>query len=145
MRTPVRLSPRRREGSRPAFLLVAVLVCLTLAMALSATSARTLLLERRVLASQQQVLQAEYLAAAGLARAQAQLALDPSFRGETWQLDADQLPGHGPAQVTIRIVDKPDDPAVRQLQAVATLVARGMQVQRTREVQIQAPRSGVEP
>jgi hypothetical protein len=111
---------------------MAVLVCLALAMTLLAIQTRTLLRERAVLAAQQQALQSEYLADAGLARARAQLATDPAYRGETWQLDAQQLGGRGTASVVISVAEQPGEPRVYQLQSVATLVARGTPAQRTR-------------
>lgn len=127
-------APRRAvRRARRGFLLMSVLVCLALAMTLLAVQTRTLLRERALLASQQQALQSEYLANAGLARAKAQLAADPAYRGETWQLDAQQLGGRGTASVVISVTKQPGEPRVYQLQSVATLVARGSQSQRTRD------------
>lgn len=140
-----RRSAKRRGRPRPAFLLVSVLICLSLAMALWAVRTRTLLRERRVLVSQQQALQCEYLAEAAIARAKAQLAADPAFRGETWQLDAEQLGGLGTGSVAISIAEQPGEPRVYQLKAVATLLARGTQTQRTRDVLFQATSSGEQP
>jgi hypothetical protein len=141
----LRIAKRRGDGPRSAFLLVSVLVCLTLAMALWAVRTRTLVLERRVLVSQQLALQSEYLADAAIARAKAQLAADPAFRGETWQLDAEQLGGLGTASVAISIAEQPGESRVYQLKAVATLLARGTQTQRTRDMLFQATSSGEQP
>jgi hypothetical protein len=145
MSNTLRIAKRRGDGPRPAFLLVSVLVCLSLAMALWAVRTRTLMLERRVLASQQLALQCEYLVDAGIARGQALLTADPAFRGENWQLDGTQLGGPGTATVAIRIAEQAGEPQVYQLKAVATLLARGTQMQRTRDVLFQATSSGEQP
>lgn len=137
MKITLRIAMRRARRSRPAFLLVSVLVCLTLAMALWAVRTRTLLLERRVLRTQQLTLQSEFLADAAIARAKAQLAADPAFRGETWQLDAAQLGGLGTGSVVITVGEPAGEPGNYQIKAVATLLARGTLTQRTRDAQHQ--------
>jgi hypothetical protein len=92
----------RLRGRRGLIVSVSVLVALTVIMMLFAASVRIMLTARQALRGQQERMQAEYLADAAIDRATARLAVDPTYPGETWQLDAETLGGLA-AAVEIRV------------------------------------------
>jgi Tfp pilus assembly protein PilX len=84
-------------------LIVVVLVCLTLVTVLAGVWMKLLSVEQRQVRSQQDAVQAEYLAEAGLARAAARLAADSTYTGEVWQPSAVSLGAKHPAKITISV------------------------------------------
>jgi type II secretory pathway pseudopilin PulG len=72
--------------------------------------------ERRQLLLQERQTQAFWLAESGLERAAARLTDDPSYRGETWEISADQL--RRAARVEIA-VDPPAADGARKITATA--------------------------
>jgi Tfp pilus assembly protein PilX len=67
--------------------------------------------QRQIIVDRQQ-LQTQWLAQAGLDRAVAQLRAANSYRGETWQVPAEELDGAAAAKVQITletVADHPDD------------------------------------
>ncbi len=121
---------------RRGLVLVAVLVCLAIAMVLFASSVRTLLLQRQQVRAQQDRMQAEYLADSALRRAAARLAADPSYQRETWLIDAPSLAMPASARVEIRVEPSPDGAEARRIRAVADVpdvgVARARRSKDTR-------------
>lgn len=109
--------PRPRRG----LLAIAVLVCLLIATLIAGALLRTGAAHREEVRAQERRLQAEWLAEAGLHRAMARLATDPSYKGETWDIDARDLDAADGASVTIAIegrtirarADYPRDPPRR--------------------------------
>lgn len=135
----------RRRRSRAAFLTMLVLICLALAIALFAVTTRTLLRERRLLDRQQVDLQAELLADAGLARAQARLATDRDYQGELWQPQLGSREDARNGQVAIEVVPLPDRPELRQITSVAKWQSRGLISQQSRQSTYQLSQVGEQP
>jgi Tfp pilus assembly protein PilX len=110
---------------RRATLVITVLACLALVMLLSTAWLKVVGLERRQLRSQQDRVQAEYLAASGVARAVSRLAADPTYRGETFTASAELLAAGAPGAVTIRVEAAADDPQARLIAVSARVPATG--------------------
>jgi Tfp pilus assembly protein PilX len=125
-----------RSGRRAA-LLVAVLVCLSVVMALGAAWLRGVLLEHRQVRAQADRLQAEYLAASAVNRATAQLAANPDYRGETYVVDAQTLALRADAAVNIRVEPVADDAQARRVVVEANFPDEGAErARRGRQVTI---------
>jgi hypothetical protein len=101
---------------RPGIVMVAVIVTMTISLALFAAWARTIVWEHRRGAQQQFRLQAIRLAEAGIQRAMGQRAADTEYESESWSVPADELGGKYSAVVNIRITT-PDN--VTRFEAVA--------------------------
>jgi len=131
-------TPRRRaRAGRRAALLVAVLVCLSVVMALGAAWLRGVLLEHRQVRAQADRLQAEYLAASAVGRAAAQLAANPDYRGETFVVDAETLALRAGAAVIIRVEPVADDAKARRVVVEANFPNDGAErARRSRQVTI---------
>lgn len=91
-------APRRRG----AFLVV-TMICLILSAVLIGSLLKTALAQHRQMIYEQQRLQANWLAEAGLERAANRLASDSKYAGETWSLPPDSFAGQGAAEVRIKI------------------------------------------
>lgn len=104
--------------------LVVSLVVLMLVGALAAALTRGLLDARRQALLAERGAQAGLLADAGIGRARARLARDPSYAGETWDVPAADLGGAGAARVTIAVTAADGGPARRRV-AVRAEFPRG--------------------
>jgi Tfp pilus assembly protein PilX len=115
------VSPRRvsSRAARRGMVLVGVLVCLAAAALTIMAILRTTTIELRQLRTQQQHLQADRLAEAGVERARAQLSLSPTYTGETWTVTADELGSTAAATVMITISEVKDQANQRQIHAQA--------------------------
>lgn len=80
---PSALDPLRRRGT----VLVVLVVLLLVAVSIAGAVLRAVLLDARQFATDRQAVQADRLAEAGLARAAARLAGDPSYSGEEWMVE----------------------------------------------------------
>jgi hypothetical protein len=80
---------------------VVVLALIAVAMTLFGVWAQASLRQQRQLRHREIELQTHRLAEAGVARARAQLAVNPEFSGETWNIPAEQLGGRHAALVTL--------------------------------------------
>jgi type II secretory pathway pseudopilin PulG len=89
---------------------VAVLICLIVVTMISGALLRVGLTHRDQVRSQEQRLQAEWLAESGIQRAIARLASDPKYPGETWEIGAKELDSTEPASIAITIDRPPDTP-----------------------------------
>ncbi|MEX2113400.1 MAG: hypothetical protein WD845_09455 [Pirellulales bacterium] len=128
-------------GRSRAYVLVAVLVCLSIVLVLATAWLRTLALERRHVRADARGLQAEFLAASGLSRAAARLAGDASYSGETWRVDRDALDGPAGGTVTIAVAAEPDRPQLRRITVTAEFPDDGVdRVRRTREFALELSR-----
>ncbi len=129
-----------RGRHRGAMLLISVLACLTLVMVLVAVWVRAIGQERRQLRSQQNCLQAAYLAESGLRRAEAQLAKNAKYDGEIWRIDGDTSPAAAGATVTIRVESVSDNAQARRVRAMADFPAEGTaRARRSQEITIVLP------
>lgn len=93
---------RGRRVRRGVVLLVAV-VAIAVASMIFLSLLKLSVAERRRVESASWQIQAAWLVESGIERAGAQLADDPDYRGETWNLPADALGGPHQAVVTIRV------------------------------------------
>ncbi|MGD9719848.1 MAG: hypothetical protein AB7O59_01370 [Pirellulales bacterium] len=119
---------------RAGYVLVSVIVCLTVVMILTVTWVRTIVLEHRQVRAAADGVQAEYLAAAGVARAKAQLAAQPGYSGETWRIDREVLQARAGATVTIRVSDASSPAGARTLVVEAVFPAdSAQQARRTQQ------------
>ena len=91
-----RKHPRRRGA-----VIVAALVCLLIVVALIGAMLQGSLRARRQLPVQRDLRQCELLLDAGLERAAYRLAREDDYRGETWQLPADEAASLDEGQITI--------------------------------------------
>jgi hypothetical protein len=73
----------------------------------------------RVTRAEERQIQADWLAESGLDRAAARLAAEAEYRGETWSIPAEELGGHEPAVVDIRVEPIPDRPGLRRVRVRA--------------------------
>ncbi|HMO86575.1 MAG TPA: hypothetical protein PKC18_16815 [Lacipirellulaceae bacterium] len=96
-RTQVRRRPRRGA------VLFAALACLLIVVSLLGAMLQGTLAQRRQMRTLHQLRQTEQLLAAGVARAQAQLARDADYSGETWSLESDEIVGRGAGQIVIEV------------------------------------------
>jgi type II secretory pathway component PulK len=135
MRQTTRLFVRGRR--RGAMLLISVLACLTLVMLLVAAWVRAIGQERRQLRSQQNCLQAVYLAESGLRRAAAQLAKNAKYEGEIWRIDGEMFHAAAGATIAVRVESVSDDAQARRVRAIADFPAEGTaRARRSQEVTI---------
>lgn len=94
---------RRSRSSRRGVVLAAALVCLIVVTALGGLLLNATLGAQRQALRREHQLQALWLAESGAERARAALAESAEYRGESWQLEAEQLGGTYPALIAIQI------------------------------------------
>ena len=97
---PVRRQTRRQ---RSGLMIIAALVCLLIVTSIVGSMLQSALRARRQLHAERNCRQAELLLEAGANRAAARLASEPDFRGDTWNLPAEAIVGHGDGRVTTEI------------------------------------------
>jgi Tfp pilus assembly protein PilV len=105
---PKRQNKRMDSQPQRGAVLVAALVCLLVVTTLLSTMLQTALRSRRQLHRERDLRQTELLLQAGMARAAFQLANQPEYRGEMWNLPAVAIVGSGGGQVTIDVSIKSD-------------------------------------
>jgi hypothetical protein len=103
--------PDPRRGS----ITVVVLVCLVVIILICGALLRVSLAERKLVRSEEDRLQAEWLVEAGLERGAARLTDNASYTGESWKLSAEDLGGPDPGLVTIVVETSPEQPGQRAL------------------------------
>jgi len=102
---------------------------MAVATAIVASVTQLALQNRRQVRVELQVRQAELLLEAGVHRAVTKLATQPSYPGETWQLETDTLPGFAQARVDITVTT---DDATRGSQVEVTAQLDRGKTQRVR-------------
>jgi Tfp pilus assembly protein PilX len=123
--------PRQR-----GFVLVAVLVLLSVSLALFGLWSRAVVREHRSLTTHQFRLQAGELAAAGLQRAILQRAANANFAEDVWSVPASELDNTHAAQVRIRVAPT-SNPGVIRYEATAEYPVGNLhRVQITKSVEI---------
>lgn len=98
--------------------LITAMVCLSLVAAISMAAVKMTLTQREQLVWAQHRSQTEWLVSAGLDRAARHLASETEYKGETWQIPAEQLPA-GAASVTISVATRPELPQERLVTVAA--------------------------
>jgi type II secretory pathway pseudopilin PulG len=99
-------------------MLVVALACLAIVMAIIGMMLQGALRARRQLHVERDLRQAELLLEAGIDRAAFQLADDDDYAGETWQIPASDLLGHGDGEVVI-VAERSGDAEPWQVRVVA--------------------------
>jgi|SRR5579872_6607716 len=117
--------PSHRAATRRGAFAIVVLICLVVAGTIVASLLKMALLHDRQLSSEQNRLQAAWLADSGLDRAANRLAREAGYTGETWKIDPAQLGGVDAALVTIRVQKSEADAANRTIVVEAAYPAEG--------------------
>ncbi len=135
------MGPDAMARSRPrngATIIIAMVVLLIL-MAISSTLISSVVHTRTQFVREEQRLQTDLIAEAGLGRGIARLRTDRSFKGETWQIPIEQLTGIGPAHVVITVTKTADAPGQRIVAAAEYPVGTPNPIRITRELRIPSP------
>lgn len=106
-------TPAGRRRHRNGAVLAVVLVVLLVALLICGSLLRMATLQRQQVRSQQQRVQTAWLVEAGLERGAAALAADPTYRGEIWEIPAEDLNGSDGGLVEIRVEDTAEPPGRR--------------------------------
>jgi hypothetical protein len=111
--------PRRRlRRSRGGVVVIVALVCLLIVTSIVGSMLQSALRARRQLHAERDCRQTELLLEAGADRAAASLAATPEFRGDTWEVPAAEIVGHGAGRVITKL-SRSDDERFWQLRVVA--------------------------
>ena len=110
-----RMLPRCHCGA----ILIVVLVCLAVAATMFVLVVKQAAMERQAIRTSQWTLQALWLAEAGVERAAARLAANPSYSGETWSIPAQELAAEYGAAVRIHVETVADQPERRLVRVEA--------------------------
>lgn len=94
------LAPHSRRG----MVVIAALTCLLIVISLVGTMLQSALRARRQLHAERDRRQVELLVEASADRARLRLAQQPTFRGDTWELPAESIVGHGAGRVTTEVL-----------------------------------------
>lgn len=113
--------PSSHTHSRRGLAAIIALTCLSLAVVVGALLLQAGLTEQRFINRLEPLLQAEWLADAGVDRAAARLTRSPSYSGETWPIAASDLGGTQGAIVHIEVKPAPSDPETRIIHVTADL------------------------
>jgi Tfp pilus assembly protein PilX len=84
---------RQSTARRRGLSIVPALACLVVVILFCGVLIRQVTTHRALVRSEEQRLQADWLAESGLARASARLAADRAYKGETWEIAAADLGG----------------------------------------------------
>jgi hypothetical protein len=102
-RSSSRSIQRRVHRQRSGLMVLAALVCLLIVTSIVGSMVQGALRARRQLHAERNRRQAELLLEAGANRAVARLAAEPDFRGDTWNVPAESVIGHGDGRVKTEI------------------------------------------
>lgn len=139
--------PRSRQPKRPmqrrGATMIVVIALFAVAVALMGVWIRGSLSHQHQVRRWHQQSQTIWLAESGLRRAAAQLASNPNYEKESWQIDADSLGGNHAAQVDI-IVEalEQSEPAVQSVRLTAVAlypVGHKLQNKHTKTIEIDLP------
>ncbi len=130
MRAVAREKTGGAHDRRGAALVVAI-VCTVLVTLMLGTVLKISITRNRNIRHHERALQAAWLAEAGLERARGQLAAQPDYAGETWNIDADSLEGTHGAVVTITVAVVKENPQARTVDVQADYPAELPQRVRT--------------
>jgi type II secretory pathway component PulK len=134
-----------RRFRRSAAVLIAVVVVLTVSLALFGVWARAAVEQHRRMRHEQLRLQAVRLAEAGVRRGMAQRAADSAYTKELWRVPAGDLNTSRAGEVAIRVTHSDDPPATR-FEATAEFPAGAVHhAQITRRIEMPNSVTGGEP
>jgi Tfp pilus assembly protein PilV len=109
---------RKKRPSR-GFVLIMFLVCLAVAAALIAGTAKIAISSHRATQNASCSAQARWLAESGVERAAASLAIDAEYKGETWNIPASEIGGPDAGVVRIKVLPVADQPTRRTIEVEA--------------------------
>lgn len=131
---------RQQSAAHGGMVVLIVLIVLGLACLLLVAVVRDATIEHRRVREYEHERQVESLAAAGVERGRARLARDPNFVGETWSINAAELPGGSPGTVAIDVSPVAGLPQRRRIRARGVIAAAGSgSIQHSQEVIIEMP------
>lgn len=135
-----KIARRKRNAQRGGWTMVAVLVCLGVAMAITAAGMRTSLRARRQLNNQWQLEQTRLLLDVGIRRVQRLASEQPDYAGESWSLDG-AFESFPEARVEIEALsaEAAGDDATRRFEVVSIIRNRDkipVQTKRSRIVSV---------
>jgi type II secretory pathway component PulK len=131
-----RTRPQSGRPLRNGLALIAALACLLIVTSIIVSMLQSALSTRRHLRAERDRRQVELLVQAGADRAARLLASQPDFRGDTWNLSAEEIVGSGGGRVTTE-VSTTDDAARFQLRVVAEYPTdRDFPVRRSHSIQL---------
>jgi hypothetical protein len=100
---------QRRQHQRSGSIVIVALVCLVVVMGLAASMIQGAMRDRRHMRTLRDLRQTELLVEAGVDRAAFRLADDADYRGETWDVPAEEIVGRGAGRVVIEASRDGDD------------------------------------
>jgi hypothetical protein len=124
--------------------LVAVIVAMTIALALFAIWMRTIVRERQRSTMRQIHMQSARLAEAGLSRALAMRSADPQYDGETWKVEAASLGGSQAAEVRIQLTPLAESGRLRCEVTAVYPAGATRKAQISRQLEFTAPNPGTD-
>jgi len=98
---------------------IIVLVCLVIIASIGTQLLRVALTGRARGRVEERTLQAEWLVESGVERAAYQLASNPNYQGETWEISAEELGNKHAGRVSIRVEVSKSHPKQRRLEVRA--------------------------
>ena len=123
------------RSRRRGLVSVAVLIGLIIIGLICAGLLKVALARRAEVALEERRVQAEWLAESGLERASSRLAASGEYRGETWEIPAEDLGGRGSAKVLIEIPPIADRLDHRKVRAQADYpTGSSLRTRQTREI-----------
>ena len=142
-----RSRPLRSPGpAKRGAVLVLALVCLLVVASLGVSLTRSLVEEQRQSQRRHQQLQALWVAESAVQRAAAALRASPDYRGETWQIDAEEIGGRWPAEAVIRVAPVESHQSLRRSVGRARYPKREhCGILQQREILIELPSAGESP
>jgi uncharacterized membrane protein len=127
---------------RRGAMMIAVLVCITIASMLSLTLVKQLLSRQALLEMTENQVQADWLVEAGIERAVAKLKGEPGYSGETWNI-TDALDDGRAGRVKIVVRSDPDHSESRTAEVTAEFPADAQRgFQSTKTITIDLPIEG---
>jgi hypothetical protein len=132
--------------SRRGAVLVSVLVCLFVVVLLSGLLVESIIARQRQMRAEDRRAQAEWLAESAVERGAAHLRKDADFKGETWNVPAEELSQTKPGVATIRVEPVESLPRRRKLLVEALYPDDPhTRARASRELFIDLPASGATP
>ncbi len=112
---------RHRRGQQPrrGVVLVAVMICLMVAVLLTTTLLRSLVARQNQLRAEQYQVQASWLAESALRRAALRALESADYQGEQWQIAAHELDNRHQATVSISVLRDDDSGRIVQIDVQA--------------------------
>ncbi|WP_339909699.1 hypothetical protein [Symmachiella dynata] len=129
--------PIQAEHNRRGAALIVAMICTVLVTLMLGTMVKITLTRAQQARHREHALQADWLAEAGLERAQALLTAQPDYQGETWDIEAETLGGPYRGTVTIRVAAIPENPQARDVSVQAEYPAGQIErIRKSKQIEI---------